>query len=163
MIPSLRPGCVQRCSEKSTSFRALFWALEWNEKIFSPHKQALSERMRWAAVLLINQYLTTHIANICEYKFPRKRVPAAAACARHHDARATGNGGYGSIATNGRNLPKNEIECVKSTMCASFNSRRAVQRRKERCATCGDITLCALDAHGEAVRRGAVEKKVGGH
>ena len=116
MIPSLRSGCVQRCSEKSISFQALFWALELNEKIFSPHKQALSERMRWAAVLLINQYLTTHIANICEYKFPRKRVPAAAACARHHDARATGNGGYGSIATNGRNIPRNEIESVKSTM-----------------------------------------------
>jgi hypothetical protein len=69
--------------------------------------------------------------SICEYKFPRKRVPAAAACARHHDARATGNGGYGSIATNGRNLPRNEIENVKSTMCQSFDYRIVVQRRKE--------------------------------
>lgn len=74
----------------------------------------------WPAVPIINQYLTTHIENICEYEFPRKRVPAAATCARHHDARTTGNGGYGSIATNGRNLPRNEIENVKSTMCPSF-------------------------------------------
>ena len=53
MIPSLRSGCVQRCSEKSTSLRALFWTLELNKKIFSPHKQALRMRMRWPAVLPI--------------------------------------------------------------------------------------------------------------
>ena len=50
MIPSPRSGCVQRCSEESTSFRALFWALELNEKIFSLHKQALNSRIRWPAV-----------------------------------------------------------------------------------------------------------------
>src|SRR5258708_39788543 len=50
MIPSLRSGCVQRGSEKSTSFRALFWALELNKKIFSLHKQVLSSRIRWPAV-----------------------------------------------------------------------------------------------------------------
>src|SRR6266705_1075954 len=50
MIPRLRSGCVQRGSEKSISFRALFWALELNEKIFSPHKQALNSRIRWPAV-----------------------------------------------------------------------------------------------------------------
>ena len=49
-LPSLRSGCVQRCSEKSISFRVLFWALEWNEKIFSPHKQALRDGIRWPAV-----------------------------------------------------------------------------------------------------------------
>src|SRR6266436_7501390 len=52
MIPSIRSGCVQRCSEKSISSQALFGALELNKKIFSPHKQALSERMRWPAVPL---------------------------------------------------------------------------------------------------------------
>jgi hypothetical protein len=50
MIPSLRSGCVQRCSEKSISFRDLLWALEWNGKKFSPHKQGLipdsQDRMR---------------------------------------------------------------------------------------------------------------------
>jgi hypothetical protein len=35
MIPSLRSECVQRCSEKFISFRALFWALELNEKMLS--------------------------------------------------------------------------------------------------------------------------------
>src|ERR1700720_3450898 len=57
MILSLRSGCVQRCSEKSTSFRALFWALEWTEKMFSPHKQELRAGMRRPAVPLINQQL----------------------------------------------------------------------------------------------------------
>jgi len=41
------------CSEKSTSFQALFWALELNEKMFSPHKQALGVRIRWPAVKLV--------------------------------------------------------------------------------------------------------------
>jgi len=66
---------IRGYSEKSTSFQALFWALELNEKIFSPHKQALSERMRWPAVPLLRYKLivTTYIANYCEYAFPRKR------------------------------------------------------------------------------------------
>jgi hypothetical protein len=41
---------VRKCSKKSTLFQALFWALELNEKIFSPHKQALKSRIRWPAV-----------------------------------------------------------------------------------------------------------------
>jgi hypothetical protein len=41
-----------------------------------------------------------------EYAFLRKRVLAVAACARHHDACATGNGGNSSIAWV-RNCPWN--------------------------------------------------------
>jgi hypothetical protein len=37
-VPSLPWGFVQRCSEKSMSFLALFWALKMKEKIFSQHK-----------------------------------------------------------------------------------------------------------------------------
>ena len=44
---------MQRCSEKSISFQALFRALELNEKTFSPHKQALGVRIRWPAVKLL--------------------------------------------------------------------------------------------------------------
>jgi hypothetical protein len=40
MFPSLRSGCVQRCS-------ALFRALELNKKIFSPHKQALLSALKF--------------------------------------------------------------------------------------------------------------------
>jgi hypothetical protein len=43
-------GYVQRCPEKSMSFLALFWALEWNQNIFSSHKQAVRHGMRWPAV-----------------------------------------------------------------------------------------------------------------
>jgi len=45
---------------KIHTIRALFWALELTEEIFSPYKQALSERMRWPAVppfININQRL----------------------------------------------------------------------------------------------------------
>lgn len=48
---------IRGCSEKSTSFRALFWALELSEKIFSPHRQALNSRIRWPARPTSNQSL----------------------------------------------------------------------------------------------------------
>jgi hypothetical protein len=41
---------IRGCSEKSTSFKALIWGLELNEKIFSPDKQALNSGIRWPAV-----------------------------------------------------------------------------------------------------------------
>src|SRR5580658_7444751 len=50
MFPSPRSECVQRCSEKSISFQALYRALELNEKIFSAHKPALRGEMWWPAV-----------------------------------------------------------------------------------------------------------------
>jgi hypothetical protein len=44
---------IRGCSEKSTSFQALIWALELNEKIFSLDKQALNSRIWWPAVPLL--------------------------------------------------------------------------------------------------------------
>ena len=65
---------IRGCSEKSTSFRALFWALELNEKIFSAQKQALSPGMRYPAVplFLYKSYFTAYIQNRRECTFPRK-------------------------------------------------------------------------------------------
>ena len=62
-------GCVQRCSEKAISFQALFRALELNKKIFSPHKQTLTVRIRRSAVPLfidIHQCLIEFIENHCK-------------------------------------------------------------------------------------------------
>jgi hypothetical protein len=65
------------------SFLALFEALEWNENIFSAHKQSVRRGMRWPAVppfVVKNQSLRAHIKNQSEYAFPRKRsfVPLSA-------------------------------------------------------------------------------------
>jgi len=49
---SISEADVRRYPEKSRLFSALIWVLELNRKIFSSHKQALSERMRWPAVPL---------------------------------------------------------------------------------------------------------------
>lgn len=82
MLPSLRSVCVQRCSEKSISFQALFRALELNKKIFSPHRQALRVRMWWPAVppfMILNQSLRAYFKNYCQCAFPRKRSLSKAA------------------------------------------------------------------------------------
>ena len=50
------------------SFLAQFWALERNENIFSPHKQAVRDGMRWPAVptlfLVINHCIAIKNDNL---------------------------------------------------------------------------------------------------
>jgi hypothetical protein len=48
MFPNLQSVRVRRCSVKSKISRGLFWALEWNEKIFCPGLDVALEALRLA-------------------------------------------------------------------------------------------------------------------
>ena len=107
----------------------------------------------WPFFLLINQYITTHIENICEDKFPRKRVPAAAAhehCSRGlcrsdcrvgwDESRSTVEEARESLSHNGCTAKSENFRLRTSDNVAQYFIRILTEPRRE--FRCLSTKLC---------------------